>query len=163
MSAAGSVTPRDRCYWLQFFGWCLGGISIFSLIKRYMQLPVIKLVSDILEFYRAIADPIGRMVNSGIAWALGCIGLSLPAIPADIMVIYLLGAGALWRGYAVPRLADGAKYRARKVRRELGCIWRRTDENQQQRVEHARLRLREAHAEVDEEHNAFQSPNADWG
>ena len=96
-------------FWLQSFGACLGGISMFSLAQRYYSLSFLKVVGDLLAFYRAISEPIGHAVNIALLWAASKIGVVFPPVQHELIVLYLLGASAIWRGWVYSRTKSGIR------------------------------------------------------
>lgn len=84
-------------FWFRLGGYLMGAISLFSLGQRLTDFGLSAVFSDIVTFYRSVFHPIANAVNLTLRSALSVIGVSFPAIPEDIIIIYCLICAATYR------------------------------------------------------------------
>lgn len=96
-------------FWFRWFGILLAAISLFSLTHKIWTFGLSPIFSDMLAFYRAVFHPIAETIINGFKLTLNLVGIALPHIPADIIIIYALIGSAFLR-FALRRLPDGGEY-----------------------------------------------------
>lgn len=77
-------------FWLRWFGILVGAISIFSLMQKLYGFGLAPVFKDLLGFYHAILHPVANAITSCLRWLLGLISITLPEIPADIVIVWVL-------------------------------------------------------------------------
>jgi hypothetical protein len=85
--------------WLGLFAWIMGGISLFTLTKRYFDFHVIRVIQDIMEFYRALLHPVANFLLTPFRWILSIVSISIPQFVPDLIILYIAIGLALYRTY----------------------------------------------------------------
>lgn len=80
---------------LRLLGYLSAGLSLFGLFNKYMEQPLSDIFGELLVFYQQLLHPVAELVGNGAAWLVDAlIGVELPSIPEDAIILYLLGAAA---------------------------------------------------------------------
>jgi hypothetical protein len=75
---------------MRWGGIFLGALSLFSLAQKLWNFGLAPIFKEALNFYRVSLYPVAEMVMTGLAWLLSHFSLSLPLIPQDGVILYIL-------------------------------------------------------------------------
>ena len=74
---------------LRWLGILLGAVSLFSLAQQLYDFATAPVVSDLLPYYRSTIHPLVSVFSGALERASHAIGLALPWLSADFVIIYL--------------------------------------------------------------------------
>lgn len=81
-------------FWFLWLSRLVGVLSVFSLAQRYADFSVARLLDDLLTLYRQLFHPVAEWIWAAVSHVLSLVWIKVPAIPPDVVVVYLLlGAG----------------------------------------------------------------------
>jgi hypothetical protein len=95
-------------FWSRAGGILLGAISLFSLVQKLYGFGLASVIKDMVAFYRALFHPIANVILDGLGWLVHLVGWTLPHIPADPVVIWVLMGATLIRAAIRTSYGDGA-------------------------------------------------------
>ncbi len=73
---------------LRWLGILLGAVSLFSLAQQLYDFATAPVVRDLLPYYRSTVHPLVSVVSGALERASHAIGLALPWLSADFVIIY---------------------------------------------------------------------------
>lgn len=88
-------------FWFQLLGALVGGLSLYQLGVKFVELPVGDIFAEVLAYYRALLHPIGNGLIWLVSAAAGLVSLDIPEIDPDIAVLYILIAASVYRSLFV--------------------------------------------------------------
>jgi hypothetical protein len=114
---------------LRWLGILLGAVSIFSLAQQHYDFATAPVVSDLLPYYRSTVHPLVSVFSGGLERASHAIGLALPWLSADYVIIYLslgfillvlyIGDDLEWRRSGEERIT----FASLLGRIAIACLW----------------------------------------
>jgi hypothetical protein len=82
----------------KWLGILTGAISLYNIGLKLSVMPVTEVFQRILEFYRYLVHPFAALLAEAVSYIfLHLMGIQLPYIPRDVIVLYVLGAAATYR------------------------------------------------------------------
>jgi hypothetical protein len=67
----------------------LGAVSIFSLAQRLYDFATAPVIGDLLPYFRASIHPLVSTISEALQSAAQAINLALPALSAELVIIYI--------------------------------------------------------------------------
>jgi hypothetical protein len=114
---------------LRWLGILLGAVSLFSLAQQLYDFATAPVVSDLLPYYRSTTHPLVSVFSEALERASHAIGLALPWLSADFVIIYFalgfillvlyVGDDLEWRRSGEERITFVSLF----ARLAIACLW----------------------------------------
>jgi hypothetical protein len=122
-------TDKAMGFCLRWLGILLGAVSLFSLAQQLYDFATAPVISDLLPYYRSIVHPLVSVFSGALERASYAIGLALPWLSADFVIIYFalgfillvlyIGDDLEWRRSGEERITLASLF----GRIAIACLW----------------------------------------